>query len=151
MNFGTCQKETDDKKIKIEDRKSGSQSIAYIENKNQEKCFKIQVDGCLSFEGKKCDWLIIPSLRYIGIFIELKGKNISEAFEQLKNTINTIEDVTKRYINKKFDKKYCYIIARNCPLDKTKIQNEKYKFKENFKADLKIERSGHKIDLNKIK
>ncbi|WP_428990018.1 hypothetical protein [Methylocapsa aurea] len=55
---------------------------------NPERAFynRIQVDGCLVSEGKKADW-IVSKINIGSVIVELKGKHLDEAYEQLLATI----------------------------------------------------------------
>lgn len=69
-------------------------SVKFI---NQELAcvLKVKIDGCLDSSGERCDYLI--STQNENYFIELKGKNILKALQQI---ISSINDHNKRYGDK---------------------------------------------------
>lgn len=76
------------KKIVVKD-KGNNQEYRLINNGGK-FCCKIRVDGCLIKEGKKCDYLIVNCSDSLAIFIELKGKKLSEACEQIKCSLEIL-------------------------------------------------------------
>jgi hypothetical protein len=135
FEFGSCGKETNDKIIVCEER--GRRFIG--QNDKGKPILKVEVDGCLEFNGKKCDWLLIDINGNIAYFIELKGSDIKHALLQLGNTIKIISNpINNDYIKKEFKKKNAYIIIRHCPLNSPAIQKETKKFKKEYKTDLSV-------------
>ncbi len=76
------------KKIVVKD-KGNNQEYRLINNGGK-FCCKIRVDGCLIKEGKKCDYLIVNCSDRLAIFIELKGKKLSEACEQIECSLERL-------------------------------------------------------------
>lgn len=49
---------------------------------------KVQLDGCLEQEGHaKCDFMIFNRSRDIQVFVELKGKRLSDAQKQIETSM----------------------------------------------------------------
>ena len=72
-----------------------------IENNGQNLVAKIEVDGCLfpkDSEPKKCDYLVLVYFKTnqkVAYFVELKGKDLKTAIEQIKETLkNTHKHLT---------------------------------------------------------
>jgi hypothetical protein len=109
----------------------------YVENDIDQKIAKIQIDGCLVTKAnisKRCDWLLILLKNYTEIYIELKGSRISDAVEQLEETLRNKK--LKSIIHNKYNysqpsKVVCCIIYNNAPNDKRDIGIIKEKFKRN--------------------
>lgn len=121
IDFGKCEIEVSHKKIVLKEKKS--QIIFY--NKNQKKIKKIIVDGCVLTEGLRCDYLLIDDFG-IEHFVELKGRNIKHAVEQITTTIESISS------NPKETKKEAFVVSSRCPLINSEIQTYKLKLKRNL-------------------
>jgi hypothetical protein len=85
QNYGDCTDCSEGKRIVAEENKR-----KYIlQNPSKKKVCKIRIDGCVisSQTKRKCDYLIIVcELEYM-YFIELKGKDLISAVEQLTETV----------------------------------------------------------------
>lgn len=86
---------------------------------------KIKLDDGQNNECKKCDYLIVKSTNDIQIFIELKGKKIQDAYDQITESYaryaNTNEGI----------KHYAIIVTSHIPPnERTKLQNVKLKLKK---------------------
>ena len=119
--FGECATETKDKIIVLKER----QSKFIGKNESDELILKVKVDKCLDFHGKKCDFLLINTMKVTGYFIELKGHDFSHALEQIKNTIDKITEFLYTPLNKK----RAYIISNRSPhtprIQKAKLELRK--------------------------
>lgn len=79
-----CVEETNGSNITVKER--GRR--ANFRNPDRHSFLKIQVDGCLLNEKyKKADW-IVTKVGIGSIIIELKGKNLDQACQQLKETLD---------------------------------------------------------------
>jgi len=108
-----------------------------INNKSKLLINKVIVDACLikSEISKKCDYLfeILEDSNIIKVFyLELKGKDISQAIKQLEATIK----YCNKYHNSFF--KECYIVATGIPKASTKTSVLKKDFKRRNKIQLFI-------------
>jgi len=58
------------------------------------KCFLVKVDNGIIQDNsiKKCDWLFYDENNLMTHLIELKGKIINDAFEQLESTVDKIKE-----------------------------------------------------------
>jgi hypothetical protein len=67
--------------------------IYRLNNPSGKKFCKVQIDGCYidSKQGKRCDYLIIDCERNGFYFVELKGKDLLTAVEQIDQTISYFE------------------------------------------------------------
>lgn len=91
------------------------------------KC--ILVDGCAITDGIRCDHLLIDA-NDSEHFIELKGRDITHAVEQLESSI--------RQLSTNKGLKYSFIVSTRCPLSGTDIQNFKKRFKQGYNSELII-------------
>lgn len=108
-----------------------------LENKNLVESLRIEVDGCeINDDGLRCDYLHIA--KGIEMYIELKGKDLVHAMEQIERTIALLSiDVQKQ-------EKISYIICSRSPLSSTEIQNYARQFKKKFNSKLIIRSSPFK-------
>ena len=139
MDFPECTEINNNPKITIIDKLAkNNTSKIILENPNREELKIIQIEDCVIPKGTKggrCDQLIIiPDLLRL-IFIELKGNDVTKAIAQLIDTMNYIKAQCSAIQSYQID---CIICCTRCPLNSTEVQNEKQKFKQKYKANLKI-------------
>jgi hypothetical protein len=134
FDFGSCSEETKQKRIVCKEKGRTFTGL----NKKGKPILKVEVDGCLKFEGNKCDWLLIDVCEDIAYFVELKGSEVKHALLQLKNTIKIISNPNNNYIKQEFKKKNAYIVIWRSPMHSAKIQKEKIKFRRDFKTILTV-------------
>ncbi len=79
-----------DSRKKIVVRDKGNTQEYRLVNDSGKFCCKVRVDGCLIKEGKKCDYLIVNCSDKLAIFVELKGKKLSEACEQIECSLKIL-------------------------------------------------------------
>lgn len=121
----TCKKETTDTCLTVEEHK---RKCVFL---NPERCplTLIHVDGCQITEGARCDYLVLDHLRN-EYFIELKGKDLPHAVEQLEASIRQLSSVNAKV------KKSAYIVASRHPSNDTSIQRAKAAFKKKYQVEL---------------
>ena len=73
------------------------------------------IDGNILTEGDKCDKLVliqsdVSQNKWIEVFVELKGKGVSHAVDQLKATIDK-----PVFTHKTIDKRWARIVAQSFP------------------------------------
>lgn len=83
-------------------------------NKERRKIDKMKVDGCVITNGIRCDWMFVDQLSKKEIYVELKGRDVEHAYDQI------VETVTK--LSKTKDNKNGIIVCTKCPLTDTKTQ-----------------------------
>lgn len=118
-------------------------STLYLVNDQEQRVEQIEVDGCAITEGRRCDWLVrlieIPSKEEI--FVELKGAGVSDAIEQLR------ESITKLSMQKNTHPKRAVIVFTRNPMSGTDVQNHQVKFLKEFRATLIMVRNNSEISL----
>lgn len=108
-----CVEEVNDSNVTVKER--GRR--ANFQNPSRARFRKVKVDKCLVSEGeKKADW-IITKIGVGSIVIELKGKNLEKACQQLKATIENPK--CKPWIE---DKKSFLIVCSRYPSIDTTVQ-----------------------------
>lgn len=122
-----CVKEVVDKLLVLEENK---RKCLFL-NPNRHPLMKIVVDGCQIVEGAKCDYLVID---HCGneYFVELKGKDLPHAIEQLEKSIRQLSDMR----DNAGKKKYAFIVASRHPANDTSIQRAKVVFKKKYNVEL---------------
>jgi len=119
MDYGNCTTQTTNKLITANEH---NRKLT-IKNPSGKAVRKIKVDGCLIVDSsKRCDYMfeIIENTASdkIGsvIYLELKGRHIQEAYEQLVATID-------RFIAEHHGiKKACHIVASRVPRTGPEVQ-----------------------------
>lgn len=125
--FGRCESTTNDRLIPLKERRS---KIVF-KNGKRRPIRKVKVDGCLTFAGRKCDFLLIDP-KSTEHYIELKGSDVRHAFSQIENTIEKVS------ANPKTNPKHCYIISTMCPMFSTEIQQRRRQFKKDYNSSLTV-------------
>lgn len=85
-----------------------------MQNQQRRKIDKIKIDGCVITSGVRCDWLFVDQLSTKEIYVELKGRDVEHAFDQIVHTVAAI--------TKSKDTKKGIIVCTKCPLTDTKSQ-----------------------------
>jgi hypothetical protein len=131
-----CEVRTKDPRIVCEEKAS---KITFL-NELRQETRRIRVDNCVITEGLRCDFLVI-SATGVEHFVELKGRDIDHAIEQLEASINAISPRKSRLL------RYCFIISSRCPLLTPKIQEFKAQFRKKFNAVLIIKNRSYEHSL----
>ncbi|MCR2066120.1 hypothetical protein CUPS3785_05685 [Campylobacter upsaliensis] len=89
--------------------------------------YRIKIDEGVSQDNKhkKCDFIILETMKHICIYVELKGKKLKDAFEQIGESYNNYNSFFK-----KDTKRYAVIVFSKCPKQDTSIQNLKTQLRE---------------------
>lgn len=119
-----CTIETTDKLLVLEENKRK----CVFSNPDSQALLKVIIDGCQITEGKRCDFLVLDSQNN-EYFVELKGKDIPHAIEQLESTIKQLSSEAKT-------QKTAIIVASRYPSNDTSMQRAKALFKKKYKVDL---------------
>lgn len=126
MEFkSACTFETTDKLLVVKERKSK----CIFSNPNRHTLTKVIVDGCQITDGVKCDYLILDHCRN-EYFVELKGKDLPHAIEQLEATIQQLSDKNS------IVKKKAIIVSSRNPSNDTSVQRAQKEFKKKYNTEL---------------
>ncbi len=135
-----CITERKDSLIALKDKQGGKSKMTFRNDKN-ELVRVIEVDGCEIREGKRCDFLVLhpkenkKKLIEDEYFVELKGKKVKYACEQLEVSIKRLsENPVKKF-------KCAIVICTKNPMAATQTQKLKIRFKKEFNAKLIIEKN----------
>jgi len=123
-----CTTTTKEKQVCVKENKR----TFSINNPDNRLIDKVRVDGCIYKDNstKRCDWLFhIRSIKK-SVFVELKGKNVSHAYEQLSETINAMAKTGWA--------SECFIICSRVPRQGPSVQALKKSMKKLHSADLKV-------------
>jgi hypothetical protein len=82
-----CREFSDKRKIIIVEENKRK----FVGRNNTHKLFSnFRVDGCLIKKGRKCDYLLLDCDENKAYFIELKGKDLLSAIEQIEHSIDVL-------------------------------------------------------------
>lgn len=133
-----CRQEVNDSNISFKDNGNSRCQLIYL-NPNRITVTKYRVDGCLITDGKKCDFKMdCPNFEH---YIEIKGKDIYHACDQIESTINQLSIDSRRYPKKSF------VIATGFPIMNGKIQIITKKFNKTYNSSLIIRTRKHTENL----
>ena len=123
--------ETKDSNIKFEEK----QSKIIFENKLNKLCIKVNVDGGVIAKNTncmRCDDLLVVKQEQLFCYVELKGKDIGHAIDQLEASLkNPLLNPACA------QKKKAYAVGKNqIPLMSPFIQSKQKMFKTAFSTDL---------------
>ena len=107
-----------------------------IKNSSKKYINEVRVDECLIKSGKRCDWLYEIDCKGVKevFYVELKGKDLNHALEQVLETISYCNSVHSHYSCKK----RAYIVLSRYPKEDSSIQKKK---KELIKKSIKLRTS----------
>ena len=115
----------------------------------EEKFIRFKIDDCLinSKKIEKCDFGFYRKLNEDFYFVELKGKQISKALDQIISTINYFEN---NLIKIPKNNRFGFIICSKVPKAGTDVKNLIQKFKKSYGKDLKIKSNVIEYKPNQI-
>lgn len=127
---GSCIMSSKDKIIVFKDCGNNRCEMRFL-NPNEREVTKVRVDGCKITVGKKCDFMLITDSDEN--YIEIKGKGVIYACEQIEETIKQLSSDVKSY------PKNSFIVSTGTPKVNGKLQILKKKFKKNYCSSLKVQ------------
>ena len=127
-DFGECEQQCRDPEIVRHERRSRF----VIRNPNRGSVRVIRIDGCVITEGRRCDWLFIPTSGQVEIFAELKGSAVGHGIEQIRNTIPQVSEDPAGL------RKFCYVVSSSVPKMQTRLQRDKGRFRRAYNATLVV-------------
>jgi len=135
MDFNECRKNTNQKIISVSENKRNFTII----NTKQLRINIIRVDGCLIVDNstKRCDYLFELEAMNEVLYVELKGKNIVKAYEQLTATIKACSDEHNGLLRKGF------IVASRVPRSGPQIQILKKQMSKTLAVQLYVSTNKH--------
>ena len=98
-----------------------------IKNPKHRAICKVKVDGCLPLSAIKCDYLFELTHSKEVLYVELKGKDIRHALEQLLATM-TNDFIQRRHVK---HKKTCIVVSSRVPKEDTTSQRLKKRIRKN--------------------
>jgi hypothetical protein len=132
-----CEQIYCDRSLSLKEKKSK----LTFENPNFLEICNLKVDNCAIKEGLRCDYAMTVETIAEEFYIELKGRDVKHAFNQLKATIQTIS------ANAKNQPKLCFIISTRVPLTSPEIQLAAKEFQSKFNAKLVVKTLQHSHTL----
>jgi hypothetical protein len=131
--FANCERRTTDQLIALKEK----QSKMIFENPTALEVCILEVDDCAITTGIRCDYALSADTIAEEFYIELKGRDIKHAFEQLAATFNQISEDPQRH------PKYGFIISTRCPLTGPEIQKMQKLMKQKYNTKLIIKNRQH--------
>ena len=105
--------------------------------KPEKECAAYQVDGVILNDGNRCDKLIV--VRYAdhteaAVFVELKGRNISHAIDQLEETLK--QEIFK---HRNIAKRKASIVGQSIPrnIGDSVVEKAKIRFNKMYNCQLR--------------
>ena len=139
MRFEECSERSRNKIVTAEE--NGKKLT--IRNPKRKRINRVTVDNCLiKGDKKRCDYLFEINEPMDKIFyLELKGKNIKKAYEQL---VSTVDFCKKRHgeIHKQ-----CYIISSRVPQSGTDVNVLKRKMQQKHNIQLFVKTKEHTLNI----
>lgn len=104
---------------------------------SNESFTRIRIDDCLipSKQIQKCDFGFIRHSNNEFYFVELKGKDIKTALDQIISTVSNFED---NFIKIPKEKRFGFIVSSRNPLSGTETNNLKQAFAKKYGKILEI-------------
>lgn len=117
--------------------KAASENGKRFEIDSNEDFTRIRIDNCLipSQEVEKCDFGFIRQSNGEFYFVELKGKDVKKALNQIINTITIFEST---FIKISKEKRFGFIVSSRNPLSSTETNNLKQNFAKKYGRLLEI-------------
>lgn len=129
--------------------KVASEKGKSFEINSNENFTKLKIDGCIidDVNIKKCDFGFVRISNNDFYFVELKGKDIEKAYNQLVSTINYFQT---HLVNIPIQNRYCFIVSSSgIPKCQLKIRNLKQKFARD-KPGVHLEITNMKISYKPV-
>ena len=123
-----CQNEKRDSRIAVEER--GKKAV--FVNGEKRKYLLTRVDGCVIKNATAADW-ILTAAKVGDVIVELKGRNVQHALEQIMATAKFWTDNGLRQ-----GKIAALIVCSQHPQVTTKSQRAQNDFKRKYKGKLQI-------------
>ncbi len=136
--FPQCERITKAPIIPLEEK----QSKIIFENPTKLEVCVLRVDHTEKDEGAikdgiRCDYALTAEKIEAEFYIELKGRDIKHAFEQLEITLQQISQDPQNH------PKCCFVISTRCTLTGTEIQKMTKLMKQRYNARLTIKNRQH--------
>ncbi|MBX9724893.1 MAG: hypothetical protein K2X81_26040 [Candidatus Obscuribacterales bacterium] len=141
MNSMNCTKTRRDKLIAVEEK--GKKFV--LSNPQRVEVKQTQIDGCLYLNNKerRCDYLFeYESPSPTMIFLELKGKNIKDAYRQLISTLDTFREKRGKR------KVYCFVVASRVPKTIPGVQNLVIELSTKYEVVLRVRNKQAEFSLS---
>lgn len=128
-----CIERHEGRELICRDRGTSRRRMVFVKNPSR-IAEKIRIDDCVITEGRRCDYLV-RDWKDRHHFVELKGKKVLDAFDQIEGTVAHIlpKDGTPR------PQAWGFIItSRVAPAEQTVIQVRKAKLKKRWNLDTAV-------------
>jgi len=124
---------------------SEKRSKINFQNSSSQRIRVVTIDGCIFKDEPtlRCDYLLVLPTNNNELYVELKGRGISHALEQIEKTI----EWSLTALNNRPQKRYGFVVGSQYPKDDSKLKrlekriNNKYNCRIKYKnkqLDIKI-------------
>jgi hypothetical protein len=134
-----CIETLSDSKIKV----SENGRCAVILNHARENINRVKIDGCIECDGKRADWAIEKG--HSSVIIELKGKNVEEAVEQIFSSAKLWANIEKRS-----QKVSGLIVCSQYPRTSSRIMIRQERFAKEFSSPLHIVTKNYEYEFENL-
>lgn len=129
----SCTAKVNDSIIVVQD--GNKPRRVYFKNPKKRKINKTKVDGCAIQKGKRCDFLLVDHKK-TEYYVELKGKKIEEACDQITESIKKLSsDIDAP--------KYSFVICTRSSLSVSDLQKIRGKFLRDYNSSLLVKSNEH--------
>ena len=129
-DYNQCLKQRTHPIISVNERKRKF----VINNPNKKEVHQVTVDGCLPIKGIKCDYLFEVVDSKTVYYVELKGKDVKHALEQLLATLSN-SFIKSKHVGYK---KRCVVVSSRVPQMDPSVQRLQKQCRKQIKAILAI-------------
>jgi hypothetical protein len=112
-------------KVKVTD--PGTARVGILVNPDQEAVRRIKMDGCLALMGTVAADFVISKAQAVDVIVELKGKNVDHAVEQIEATLRFWSAHERHEAGQLIG---AWIICSEYPRGSTKVA----RYRESFRA-----------------
>lgn len=135
-----CVEQTTQRKIRFEER--GRKAIFL--NSNEDRFFRVRVDGCVITQALAADWVL--SKRDLGeVIIELKGRNVEHGIKQIRATAEFW--TTRRLRSGAISG---LLVCSQFPRADTSVQRAKQEFSRQFRGPLHVVSHNGEFEFKRV-
>ncbi|TAJ34808.1 hypothetical protein [Bosea sp. (in: a-proteobacteria)] len=126
--------------VKVEE----NQMVALFKNPERKEYHLYSVDGCVVTEGSRCDYLV-SEVGGASVFVELKGKDVAHACEQLHATISNpvIKDLRENKVG-------FLVVCSKYPRFDSFVARAKTQFAKKYKAGFHVVTKRVEVDIHVV-
>lgn len=126
--------------VKIEE----NQSTAVFRNPERKTYHVVSIDGCVITDGARCDYLV-TEVGSVSVFVELKGKDVAYACEQLHAT------ASNRDVSGLIEERIGFlVVCSKYPRFDSFVAKAKTRFAKQYKAGFHVVSRRAEVDIRSV-